>query len=133
MVHKAARRTPKRYVLNSAVCSTDGVYHFKSITIDEAVYWLGLGPYDCFLGYIDIARTLRDLTGFKFRMRRETVKMEPRDEALIYRLQGWRPRMEEKGHIDPVEAAAMATFGLLTKLPGTWASTTSRPDVCKGV
>ena len=120
-------------MLNSAVCSTDGVYHFKTIDIEEAVYWLGLGPYDCYLGYIEIARLLRDLTGFKMRMRRENIRMKPGDEALVYRLMGFRPKMEAKGHLDPVEALASSKFGLLTKLPGTWASTTSRNDECKGV
>lgn len=116
MTKKRPKRPGRRLVLNSAVCTTGGVYWYREIDIDAAINWLGRGPFESFIGYAETAARLGYLTGFDIPMRREAVYMKVGDEALVYRIVGLRPKLAEKGHIDDAELAAISTWGLMSKM-----------------
>jgi hypothetical protein len=75
-----------RYILNSAVITSEGVYEYKLISVEEAKKWLEVGEFVSTIGYEETAKALELITGVKVDVNRKQVKMAKNDEALIFRL-----------------------------------------------
>ncbi len=75
-----------RYILNSAVITSPGVYIYRLIDVEEAKRWLEEGGWESTLGYEETAKALEYLTGMTIPVNRKLVKMEAGDEALVFRL-----------------------------------------------
>lgn len=77
----------KRYVLNSAVITTEGVFTYGLVAPDEARAWLHAGPYESTIGYAETAEAVGNfLLGEPFAVNRVTIQMKTGDEALVARL-----------------------------------------------
>lgn len=74
-----------RYILNSAVMTSFGEYIYSPITIEEAKEWVK-SEFTSAIGYKETATVLSRLLNKKIRKNRITIKMEPGDEALVFRI-----------------------------------------------
>lgn len=75
-----------RYLLNSAVITSPGTYHYHLVTADDAARWIQAGGWVSKIGYPATADHIRDLSGIRPELSREVVAMQPGDEALVVRL-----------------------------------------------
>ncbi len=75
-----------RYILNSAVITTPGNYNYSLVSIQEAKNWIEKGGYESTIGYAETAQALSTVLGCSIRTNRKNIKMETRDEALVFRL-----------------------------------------------
>lgn len=75
-----------RFILSSAVITAPGSYRYRHITLPEARKWIEAGPYHSTIRYRETARALGALVGRPIDTRDEQVKMQPGDEALVFRL-----------------------------------------------
>lgn len=75
-----------RYVMNSAVISTPGTYHYRLVSVEEAKKFLDNGPYTSFVGYPATAEYIERVLGYKISLSREPVQFQPGDKALVVRL-----------------------------------------------
>lgn len=75
-----------RFILSSAVITSTGTYRYRHITMPEARQWIEAGPYHSTIRYPETARALAALAGRRIETRDEQVKMQPGDEALVFRL-----------------------------------------------
>lgn len=75
-----------RFLFSSAVITAPGTYRYRLITLPEARQWIEAGPYYSTIRYAETATALAALVGRKVETRNEIVKMNPGDEALIFRL-----------------------------------------------
>ena len=111
----------KRYLLNSAVITSEGIYQYKLITPQEAQQWFrnGNAPLST-IGYEETAFALSVLLGAPIQVNRITIRMEPGDEALVFRLvlPPGTPRIQphEKGRITEHVKAGHWELGLLKRL-----------------
>jgi len=111
----------KKYVLNSAVITAPGTYEYALITPDEAKKWWTSGPEPTStIGYEETAAALSQLLDVPVAVNRVTIKMEPGDEALVFRLvlPPGSPRIDprNKGQIMNVITAGHWELGLLKRL-----------------
>jgi hypothetical protein len=109
-----------RYLLNSAVITTPGVYNYRLITPKEAQAWYGDGnDVISTIGYEETAEALSQLLGHPVPVNRVTIKMEVGDEALVFRLvlPPGSPRIDpkDKGAIAEHVQAGHWELGLLRK------------------
>lgn len=110
----------KRYVLNSAVITSPGAYFYRLITPEEAKEWWNAGeePLST-IGYEETAVALSQLLLVPIKVNRITIKMEPGDEALVFRLvlPPGAPRIDpkDKGSIMSHVLAGHWELGLLSR------------------
>ena len=90
-----------RYLLNSVVLTAFGRWNYTPEYAPGA--WLAAGDYTSTIGYPEDARALEVLCGLPdgtIPVTRQTITMEPGDEALVFRLVfpgGTRPDAASKG------------------------------------
>lgn len=93
-----------RYILNSAVITSAGGFNYRIISLEEARQWIGAGPYRSTIRYRETALALAALVGHDVAIRDEQIRMQPGDEALVFRLvfPPGSPRLpvDMKGEID---------------------------------
>lgn len=75
-----------RYLLNSAVLTNPGTYHYRLVTAEEAADWLQKGDFISRIGYPATAKYIEELSGVRPEISREATAMQPGDEALVVRL-----------------------------------------------
>ena len=75
-----------KYILNSAVLTAPGSYHYRLVSVAEAKRWLDAGGWKSTIGYEQTAEALSALTGVQVPVDRVSIEMEPGDEALVFRL-----------------------------------------------
>lgn len=75
-----------RFIFSSAVITAPGTYRYRHIDLQAARRWLEAGPYHSTIRYRETAHALGALLGRRIETRDEQVKMQPGDEALIFRL-----------------------------------------------
>ena len=75
-----------RYILNSAVITSPGLYKYDHITLDEMITWLNKGKFISTIRYEETANALSQITEINIPIRDENIKMAPGDEALVFRL-----------------------------------------------
>ncbi len=76
-----------RYVLNSAVVTTPGVYRYGLLSRVNMLLWLNEGPYESTLAYQETIDALQVLAPtHAFALNRKSITMVPGDQALVFRL-----------------------------------------------
>ncbi len=109
-----------RYILNSAVITAPGVYEYRLITPEEAREWLRQGDWVSTVGYAETAEALATLAGMEIPVNRVIIKMEPGDEALVFRvvLPPGTPRItpEMKGMLTREFIEQNSEIGILKRL-----------------
>ncbi|MBT9175363.1 MAG: hypothetical protein DDT22_01038 [candidate division WS2 bacterium] len=75
-----------RFILNSAVITTEGVYSYKLLSTEQAKQWLEQGDFITTIGYEETCQAFFVLFGVKLQMNRTLIKMQKDDEALVFRL-----------------------------------------------
>lgn len=76
----------KRYILNSAVITSPGTYTYSLTDIQGARGWIAEGPWESTIGYQETADALSTILGVPVPVDRRQVRMDPGDEALVFRL-----------------------------------------------
>ena len=114
-----------KYLLNSAVITTPGIYEYYIITSEQARKWYGDGAgVVSTIGYEETANALSLLLGSPVATNRVTIKMNVGDEALVFRLvlPPGTPRIDpkDKGQNMQHVNAGHWELGLLRKI-GEWA------------
>jgi hypothetical protein len=110
-----------KYILNSAVITAPGTYTYQLISVDEAKQWFSSQVVST-IGYEETALALTELLGLAspLPVNRITIKMEPGDEALVFRLvlPPGTPRIDpkDKGAIAQHVKAGHWELGLLKRL-----------------
>jgi len=110
-----------KYLLNSAVLTSFGLFFYSAITPEEAREWYGDGAnVISTIGYEETALALSELLGRPVPVNRVTIRMEPSDEALVFRLvlPAGSPRIDpkDKGTITSHVNAGHWELGLLRRL-----------------
>jgi hypothetical protein len=109
-----------RYILNSAVITSPGIYAYRLVSPDEARAWAQAGPFISTIGYAETAAFAAELLGVPVPTNRTTVRMEPDDEALVVRivLPPGSSRIDpaDKGRLGRLILEGHFELGLLTRL-----------------
>lgn len=111
----------KKYILNSAVLTSPGLYEYRLVGPEEARRWFEEGerPFST-IGYPETAEALSQLLGHRVEVNRVVIEMQPGDEALVFRLvlPPGTPRIapEEKGRIAEHVRAGHWELGLLRRI-----------------
>jgi hypothetical protein len=103
-----------RYIINSAVITAPGRYSYRLIGADEAREWANRGEFVSAVGYPETAELLSALLGVEVPAQRVEVKMQPGDEALVFRLKV-RPEPGAKGNLGQDFLLENSEFGLLVR------------------
>lgn len=104
-----------RYILNSAVITSPGEYHYRLVSVDRARDWLNHGPAVSTIGYQETCNAMSALLGVPVEFRRIQIHMTPGDEALVFRLTVRLSDPSIKGKInDPAWIAGHCEIGILT-------------------
>lgn len=93
-----------------------GVYEYKLITSGEASDWLNNSQWTSTVGYEETAKALEIITGFKIPVNKIQIKMQLRDEALVYRLTKRLSDQEIKGKQGVETVIANSEMGILRRL-----------------
>jgi len=83
---EGVQRPHGRYILSSAVLSSDGTYSFRRVGLSEAMQWLAKGPAESGIGYETTAAAFEMLFSFKPKVQRVQFWFQPGDEGLVFRL-----------------------------------------------
>ena len=105
-----------RYILNSAVITSPGTYRYRLLSVEEAKDWLDRGGFYSTIGYEETADAFERIFGVRPEVRRELIKMNPGDEALVFRLTKRLGDVSKKGHIGMEEVLANLEIGLLERI-----------------
>jgi hypothetical protein len=110
-----------KYILNSAVLTSFGLFFYTAITPEEAREWYGDGAeVVSTVGYAETAEALSQLLGRPVSVNRTTITMQEGDEALVFRLvlPAGSPRIDpkDKGTITSHVNAGHWELGLLRRL-----------------
>lgn len=104
-----------RYILNSAVITTPGIYTYRLVGVDEAKKWIERGPFESTLGYLETAVCLSAITGIPIKVNRKMVRMQEGDEALVFRLTCRLDDPRLKGQVEVDFILANCEIGILEK------------------
>jgi len=88
-----------RYLLNSAVITSEGVYEYRLVSPTEAREWLRAGGWVSRIGYPQTADHIEKLSGVRPELSREASPMEVGDEALVVRLRYRVADPSQKGSV----------------------------------
>jgi len=88
-----------RYLLNSAVITSEGVYEYRLVTPQEATEWIRQGDWVSRIGYPQTADWIEQLAGVRPALSREASPMEVGDEALVVRLRYRVADPSQKGSV----------------------------------
>lgn len=110
----------KRYLLNSAVITSPGLYSYTLITPEQAKRWWGEGKPVSAIGYAETAIALSQLLNVDVEVNRITITMQKGDEALVFRLVlppgSSRIDPKDKGQIEGHVKAGHWELGLLKRI-----------------
>jgi len=105
-----------KYILNSAVITTPGVYEYKLISVEEAKRWLSKLDWESTIGYQETIDALATLTEIRVPLNRKLVKMKAGDEALVFRLTCRLNDPNLKGHLSKEFVLQNCEIGILKKI-----------------
>lgn len=76
-----------RYILNSAVITSEGLYRYRLLSRPQAVEWLASGrPVRSTIRYQETCDAFALMFGVEVEPNAENVTMQEGDEALVFRL-----------------------------------------------
>lgn len=108
-----------RYILNSAVLTAFGQYDYEPLTPRQAREWAKRG-FQSTVGYEQTAEALGQILEQPVPVDRRTIKMQPGDEALVFRLAfpPGTPRIDpgNKGRLQQEVLAGHFELGLLRRI-----------------
>ena len=105
---------PVRYLLNTPILTSYGDYRFDGPLALQAARAFAAQPTQSAIGHQGTAQFLSQCLGLPVPCQRETVCMQPGDQALVLRL---LQRLTEGAVLDAAALAAVPhEFGLLTRL-----------------
>lgn len=105
-----------KYILNSAVITTPGLYSYRLIGVEKAQKWLADGGFESTIGYQETCDALGTVTGMKVPCNRRQIQMKAGDEALVFRLTCRMQDPRLKGKIKNLEFILQnCEIGLLKK------------------
>ena len=104
------------YVLNSPVITGPGTYRYDLVSAGEAAAWLKSREWSSTVGYEETAKVMSDLFGLAIPVNRVNIRMEPGDEALVFRLVKRLESALLKGHVSEEFIKNNFEIGLLHKL-----------------
>ena len=110
----------RKYYLNSAVITAEGVYEYRLVDKDEAREWAsGESPIST-VGYEQTAVALGEILRQTVEVCRKNIKMETGDEALVFRLVfppgTGRIDPRDKGALDDLVMRGCYEIGILKKV-----------------
>lgn len=109
-----------RYLLNSAVITSPGLYHYRHISPEEAKAWYQAGEVQSTIGYAETAEALSQILHQPVSVSRVSIRMEHGDEALVFRLAlpPGTPRIDpgDKGRLREAVIAGHWELGLLHRV-----------------
>jgi hypothetical protein len=105
-----------RYILNTAVITRPGSYHYAYLSVADGQAWLQKGEYYSAIGYSETVDAFELVVGVKLDANRETVRMSVGDEALVFRLKARIPYTKTKGHLSKEFIAENFELGLLRRV-----------------
>ena len=109
-----------RYLFNSAVLTSPGLYRYNNLSREEAWEWAPRGARQSAIDSEETAEALGDLLGLPVPIDRRTVAMAVNDEALVFRLvlpPGTPPiKPGDKSAIARAVHAGYFELGLLTRV-----------------
>jgi len=103
-----------RYLLNSAVITSPGLYEYKLISLDE--FRRLLPGAESYIGYQETVEAIKILTGVEVELNRGTIKMKEGDEALVFRLTSRVAIPALKGEVGIETLLQNLEIGLLKRL-----------------
>ena len=107
-----------RYILNSAVITAPGDWHYDLISPDAARQW-AQGGFVSTVGYEQTAEALSQLLGVPVPVDRKSITMQVGDEALVFRLVfppgTGRIDPKDKGSLTAAVIAGHYELGLLVR------------------
>lgn len=77
---------PSLYVLNTPILTEYGQYHFKKISFTEMMLTLSSGEFISAIGHEATAKLMSELTGMEIPTNRISIKMQPGDQAVVFRV-----------------------------------------------
>lgn len=90
-----------RYLLNSAVITSPGLYEYRLLTPDQAAEWIRAGGWASRIGYPATADHIEAISGVRPDISRDATAMQPGDEALVVRLKYRVADPARKGTFEP--------------------------------
>lgn len=105
-----------RYILNSAVITTPGLYRYRLISKEEMIDWLKKGNWFSTIGYQETADVFEKISGFQVFVNRIQIRMEKGDEALVFRLTKRIKEIEKKGKLGMNDIEENLEIGILEKI-----------------
>jgi len=112
------------YILNSAVITSPGVYRYTLLQPHKAVKLLRVWsdpdifpdpPISC-IGYEETAEAMAVLLNYRPEINRQTIKMMPGDQALVFRLTKRLSQAEMKGKLGISPILNNCEIGLLERI-----------------
>jgi len=106
-----------KYILNSAVITTQGEYSYILIDIENAKKWLdeNISNVISTIGYQETADALQLITGHNIPVNRIQIKMQAGDEALVFRLTKRLSEVDMKGQVGTENILKNCEIGILIK------------------
>lgn len=105
------------YILNSAVITSEGRYRYRHLSRAQAIEWLtSHEPIKTTISYQATCEAFELLLGVSLTPNREQVRMQPGEEALVFRLTQ-RPPEAMKGRLAVAAILADGAYeiGLLVR------------------
>lgn len=109
----------KKYVLNSPILTSYGVFEFRRISsIEEAKKFLSDGEFISAVGHQPTAELITALTGIQVPFNRSQIKMENGDAALVVRLTIRLPegKILEESELRELYNQGQVELGILRKI-----------------
>jgi len=108
-------RTPRLYILNSALIPSPGTYRYRHATVNEVNRLLDrFDDFTSAIGYESTARALSELLNRRIPYNRISIDMKPGDMAIVFKLR-IRPREGQVFTLDEIRRQGYE-LGILEKL-----------------
>lgn len=105
-----------RYILNSAVITGPGLFRYFLLSREEAKQWLDAEEHISCMGYEETILAFEAVFSLRPGLNRQTVKLVPGDEALVFRLTSRIADPRQKGGIGLQTILDNLEIGLLVRL-----------------